>query len=90
MAIAAQVFVRLCFVPDGAGPMSQPSAQTIEVGYGGPNAATASSIGLQMMPGGNTASVANLNTLATNIATALQTAFAAVQPTVNGWPTGGQ
>lgn len=90
MAIAAQVFVRLCFVPDGANQMSQPSAQTIEVGYGGPQASGGSSVPLQMMPGGNTASVANLNTLATNIGSALQTAFAAVQPTVNGWPTGGQ
>lgn len=91
MAYAAEVFVRLSFVPDGAGPMSVPTAQSIMVGYSGPTGGgTGANVPLQTMPGGNTASVSNLNTLATNIGTALQTAFAAVQPTVVNWSTGGQ
>lgn len=90
MAIAAQVFVRLSFVPDGAGPMSQPSAQSIEIGYAGPQASGGSTIPLQIMPGGNTVNSTNLNTLGTNIGSAVQTALAAVQSTIAGWPTGGQ
>ena len=89
MAIAAQVYVRLNFVPDGAGPMSVPAAQSIMVGYSYPQNTTGAAIPLQVMPGGDTVSVANLNTLATTIGTALQTAFAAVEPVVAGWPTGG-
>lgn len=84
MAIFAVVTVRLSFVPDGAGPMEVPTAQSLVVGN--------PLIPYQLCPGGNTASAANLATLATSIGTAVGTAFTTgtIQAQVAGWGTGGQ
>ena len=84
MAIYAVVTVRLSFTPEGAGPMSVPTAQSEVVGY--------PLIPYQLCPGGNTASAANLSTLGSNIGTAVQTAFTSpgFQATIAGWGTGGQ
>lgn len=78
MAILATIRCTIGFAPDGGNQMTQQMAQSIVV-----------VVGPTAMPGGNTASVANLNTLATNLGSALQTALAAAQPQINGWPTGG-
>ena len=84
MAIAAVVTVRLSFVPDGAGAESVPTCQSLVIGY--------PLIPYQVAPGGNTASAANLATLATNIGTAVGTAFTTgtLQAQVAAWGTGGQ
>lgn len=84
MAIQAIVTVRLSFTADGAGSMSVPEAQSLVIGY--------PLIPYQLCPGGNTASAGNLATLATNIGSAVATAFTTgtIQSQVAGWGTGGQ
>lgn len=90
MAIQATVRVTYQFVPDGAGQLSVPSAQSLTATLfpSGPQSVIGTNL---TMPNGNTVTLANLTTLNTQIATAL-TAYLTANPTavstVAGWPTG--
>lgn len=90
MAIQATVKVTYQFTPDGAGPLSVPSAQSLSFVLmpAGPQSIAGTNL---TMPNGNTVTLANLTTLNTQIATAL-TAYLTANPanvtTIAGWPTG--
>lgn len=87
MAIQAIVSVTYCYVPDGAGPLSVPSAQSLDIMLmpAGPAVSTAN----LTMPGGNTVTLANLTTLNTQIATGLTAALTTANVAqILGWVTG--
>jgi hypothetical protein len=88
MAYQLLYTVRVCFVPDGAGPMSVPSAQSFAF----------SQEQTIIVPGGNSPSLANFNTAMTSssstpaagsMAADLNTQISADLATIQAWATGG-
>ena len=79
MAYVANAVVTFQWVGDGCGPMTVPGAQSLRV-----------SLPQQTMPGGDTVTAGNLNTLGTAIGTAAQTALNANIAAFTAWSTGGQ
>lgn len=79
MALQASVSIVLAYVGNGAGPMSVPAQQSIKL-----------SLAPVTMPGGDSVTAGNLNTLGTNIGSAAQTAMNAILSQLSGWTTGGQ
>ena len=79
MAYVANAVITIAYVGNGAGPMTVPEAQSFRI-----------PIAQQLMPGGDTVTAGNLNTLGTSIGTAAQTALNANITQITGWSTGGQ
>lgn len=79
MAYAATVILQMAWIGDGVGPLSVPSAQSTEF-----------TLPLTFMPGGDTVSTTNTNTLGTTLGTLIQTTLAttATQALLTGWATG--
>lgn len=82
--------VNCSFVPDGAGQMSVPTVQTIQVSL---NAAVPSQTGITagpiQVPGGNSPSTGNLNTAAVAFGAAISTLLQANQAQIAAFGTGG-
>lgn len=79
--------VTLAWVPDGAGPMSMPSAQKITAaGYPGSNFQSPLVV---TVPGGDSPTTGNITTACNSLATALATYFNASIGQIQGWSTGG-
>lgn len=79
MAYRAKARVSIYWVPDGANAMSVPNAQSYIF-----------ETQLETMPGGDTVTAGNLNTLGTNLGTDIQTGLNANISQITGWATGGQ
>jgi hypothetical protein len=87
MAFVLTGQVNISWIPDGAGAMSVPSAQTLQFSNQPPG--TAALGGGISVPGSDNPSTANLNTAAVAFGAALSTFLQANQPRIVGFATGG-
>lgn len=78
MAYRAKAVVTISWVGDGCGQMSVPGAQSY----------TFTTV-LETMPGGDTVTAGNLNTLGTTLGTDIQTGLNANITAITNWATGG-